>query len=75
LKINNIMKSKGSFIILTIIFSFIQKTYAAYGFAKDGDLFVLALIGFLLLVAGFLFLIDFLRTNGPYLIGKLFHQF
>jgi len=71
----NIIKKTASFIFPALMFAFIPKTYAAYGFAKDGDLFALALIGFLLVVAGILFLIDYLRENGMYFIGKVFHLF
>ena len=71
----SIAKKLLPFFFLTIVPSFIPKTYAAYGSAKDADLFALAIIGFLLLVTGVFFLIDYLRENGMFLIGKLFHLF
>ena len=71
----NIIKKTATFIFPAMMFAFIPRTYAAYGFAKDGDIFALALIGFLLVVAGILFLIDFIKENGMYFIGKVFHLF
>jgi hypothetical protein len=62
-------------IFLAIICISAPRTYAAYGNAKDGELFAISLIGFLLLVAGILFLIDFLQKNGKKLIQKLLHHF
>ena len=49
----------------------IPKTYAAFGNAKDGDLFAVSLIGVLLLLAGILFCIDYLRKNGKQLLKKM----
>jgi uncharacterized membrane protein HdeD (DUF308 family) len=63
---------KKILIILLAIFSVsIPKTFAAFGNARDGDLFAVILIGFLLLVAGILSGIDFLRKNRKQLIEKI----
>ena len=63
---------KISIFLLLFFCSFITRTYAAYGNAKDGDVFAIVLIGFLLLLAGILFGIDYLRKNGKRLIRNLF---
>lgn len=68
----NFVNMKRYIIVFLVISSgFIPNSYAAYGNAKDGYLFALCLIGILLLVAGILFFIDFLKKNGKHLIENL----
>jgi len=55
---------------LVLIAGFSTQTYASAGYANDGIKFALALMGFLLLVAGFLKGIDYLQKNGKRLIHK-----
>jgi len=68
----NLEIMKKILIILPALFSVsVTKTFAAFGNARDGDLFAVILIGFLLLVAGILSGIDFLRKNRKQLIEKI----
>jgi hypothetical protein len=60
--------SSGLFILFT---GFSPQVFASAGYAKDGLEFILFLMGFLLLMAGFLEGMDYFNKNGKMLI----HQF
>ena len=63
--------NKIVFIGLVLFIGLSPQAFAKSGNANDGLEFVLALVGFLLLVAGILTGIDYLRKNGKGLICRI----
>ena len=56
---------------LVLFFGLSSQAFAKAGIANDGLEFVLTLVGFLLLVAGFLTGIDYLMKNGKGLFKRV----
>lgn len=60
---------KVTFFTLFLLFGPAVQSFAAKGYAHDGLALILSVAGFLLLIAGLLKSIDYLKRNG----GRLFH--
>ena len=63
---------KKRLIALVLLNALFYKTFAATGNASDGLEGLLVIIGFLLLVAGLLYVTDYLKRNGKKVIKKVF---
>jgi hypothetical protein len=69
-KKKRIEMNKGLIIWLVFFLGLSYQAFAKAGIANDGFEFVLAIVGFLLLVAGFYAGIDYLIKNGKNLFNR-----
>ncbi len=67
-------------LIIAAVMMCSQETYASSGLARDGLLFALVLVAFLLILAGLLYGVNYLHRNGRRIVRKIrtlaleFHQ-
>ena len=62
---------KKTMLIWSVLFLGLSyQSFAKVGMASDESKFIWAMVGFLLLVAGFLELIDYLKKNGKGLLKR-----
>jgi len=61
---------KSPFLIAFFLLGLVPGSFAAKGYDNDGYLFILAVVAVLVIIAGLLWMADFLRRRGKELVKK-----